>query len=82
MTIVLISDGGAEQYACRLLADRLEQQGQSCLTIQAPRPPRASPYPRSRPSWRSPLMHCSAAACWSRPLLWVCLFKTSRPWIH
>ena len=49
MTVVLISDGGAEQYACRLLADRLEQLGQACLTIQAPQPQWQSPFPRQHP---------------------------------
>ena len=49
MTVVLISDGGAEQYACRLLADRLEQLGQACLTIQAPQPEWQSPFPRQHP---------------------------------
>ena len=49
MTIVLISDGGAERYACRLLADRLKQLGQACLTIQAPQPQRQSPFPKQQP---------------------------------
>ena len=49
MTVVLISNGGAEQYACRLLADRLEQMGQACLAIQAPQPRWQSPYPQQQP---------------------------------
>ncbi|QNI95480.1 hypothetical protein SynA15127_02416 [Synechococcus sp. A15-127] len=54
MTIVLISDGGAEQHACRLLADRLEQQGQPCLTIGAPATGWHSPWPAVRPQLEIP----------------------------
>jgi len=55
MTIVLISGGGAEQCACRLLADQLKQLGQPCLTIGAPIPSEwHSPWPAARPHLEIP----------------------------
>ena len=55
MTIVLISGGGAEQCACRLLADQLKQLGQACLTIGAPIPSEwHSPWPAARPHLEIP----------------------------
>ena len=33
MTILLVSDSDRGAFACRLLAERLERAGQSCLTV-------------------------------------------------
>ena len=49
MTLLLVSDGGLERYACLRMAEALEDQGQRCITAGPPLQgyqPLATPAPQ------------------------------------